>query len=731
MASLRELGLWGNRLAGAIPSELRRLISLEYLALGRNRLSGALPPELGDLVHLERLYLAYNRLTGAIPPELGRLANLRELDLSYNHVTDAIPPALGNLANLRELDLSYNHVTDAIPPALGNLANLESLQLAFNVELSGLLPLPLQSPLAEVDLHFTQVCAPPSDAAFEAWAATATFHGSGLTCGSPAPAVSAIDVAIFYTPAARRAAGGTAAIEAEIDLMVAETNQAYRDSGVHQRVVLAAREEVQYTEADSVHTDVRRLADPSDGHLDEVHTIRDRVGADLVHLVAGPGPICGVAADIASRADTAFGLTRRYCGGIVFAHEMGHNMGLQHDRHVACGYSCSNWPAPYSHGYVNQRSFATGAPQSLRWVTIMAYRDQCLAEGFDCETVLRFSNPTQTWNGDPLGVPGDLPSDRVDGPSDAVRLLNNSRHVMASFRDAPANRPPQPDGRLPDRMLEAGPVVVELAGAFWDPDGDVLTFGATSSEPSVVAVSVSGSMVTVTAVSAGTSTVTVTATDAGGSNTTATQAFTVAVPASNRPPEAVGALPDVRLRGLSATLDVDVSPAFDDPDGDALIYAVSSSAPHVVAARASGARVTLTAVSMGTATIEVTATDPDGLTAAQSFGVRVTVPFTDDPIRPGETPVRAIHFAELRTRIDILLGEAGLAPFGWTDPVLRAGVTPVKLTHLLDLRSALAAAYLAAGRSAPVWTDPAPVEGTTPIRAAHLMELRAAVMALE
>ena len=109
----------------------------------------------------------------------------------------------------------------------------------------------------------------------------------------------------------------------------------------------------------------------------------------------------------------------------------------------------------------------------------------------------------------------------------------------------------------------------------------------------------------------------------------------------------------------------------------------------------------------------------------------MAAPFTDDPIQPGVTPVRAVHFTELRVRVDALRAAAGLARFDWTDPVLRAGATPVRLAHLLELREALGAAYAAAGRAAPRWTDPAPTGGATPIRAAHLTELRAAVVGLE
>ena len=105
--------------------------------------------------------------------------------------------------------------------------------------------------------------------------------------------------------------------------------------------------------------------------------------------------------------------------------------------------------------------------------------------------------------------------------------------------------------------------------------------------------------------------------------------------------------------------------------------------------------------------------------------------FKDDPIRPGVTPVRGVHFEELRTRINALRNTAGLGPFSYTDPVLRAGVTPVRLVHLLELRAALADAYRVAGRAAPSWTDSTPAAWATPIRAVHLTELRAGVIALE
>ena len=148
----------------------------------------------------------------------------------------------------------------------------------------------------------------------------------------------------------------------------------------------------------------------------------------------------------------------------------------------------------------------------------------------------------------------------------------------------------------------------------------------------------------------------------------------------------------------------------------------------------SGSTVTLTPVAVGTATVAVTARDSRGHSATQSIAVAVEVAsrtaFTDDPLVPGVTPVRAVHFRELRARIDVLRTVAGLSAFVWTDAVLRPGVTPVRRVHLTELRTALDAAYAAAGRPSPGYPEAVAV-GTTPIRARHITELRAAVVVLE
>ena len=622
LSSLEGLDLSSNALTGPVPGELGSLGRLRLLYLDDNDLSGWIPDELGNLSNLEWLDLSSNALTGPVPAWLGNLGRLRLLFLRGNELSGGVPGELGSLASLEWLDLSLNDLTGLVPGELGRLTNLQWLSMSHNWVLSGPLPPPRLFPrLEHMNIMATRAC---GSAAWGDRAEPVEFLGR--VCGEANTAVT-VDVAVVYTPAAREALGGAAAVAALVDLGIAEINQALAASEVRHRLRLVERSEVTYDETGESRVDLTRLVLSSDGHLDEVHALRDRVGADIVSLMVGESEFCDSAG-----WGLAFALTRRGCG---FSHLLGHILGLGHDRYAL--HDEGSGAAHPGYGYVNPSGLTAGAAPARRWRTLMAEPGQCSDAGVVCPALLRFSNARQTWNGDPLGVPYGAGGSGL-GPADAAAVLAVTGPAVARLRDRP--------------------------------------------------------------------------------------------PGANRPPAAAGTLPDLRLR-LPGALDVDVSAAFVDPDGDALTYTVSSSAPDVVTVLAAGARVALTAAAPGRAVIVVRATDPDGLSAAQTFAVRVTAPFTDDPIRPGVTPVRAVHFMELRARIDILRREAGLARFRWTDPELRAGVTPVRLAHLLELRTALAAAYAAAGRVEPRWTDAAPVPGVTPIRLVHLMELRDAVVALE
>ncbi|WP_423927927.1 Ig-like domain-containing protein [Candidatus Palauibacter sp.] len=182
------------------------------------------------------------------------------------------------------------------------------------------------------------------------------------------------------------------------------------------------------------------------------------------------------------------------------------------------------------------------------------------------------------------------------------------------------NRAPEAVDAIPAQTVFAGQTAsVDASIYFRDPDGDPLTYTATSSNPEVATATVAAAMITIRAVASGVAVVTVSASDPDGG--AARQTVQVTVP--NRAPEAVGAIPE-RTLSVGETGTVDVSSYFSDPDGDTLSYTAASSNAGVAEASVSGSSVVITALARGVVTVTVTAHDPRGLAAQQRF--QLTVP---------------------------------------------------------------------------------------------------------
>ena len=211
------------------------------------------------------------------------------------------------------------------------------------------------------------------------------------------------------------------------------------------------------------------------------------------------------------------------------------------------------------------------------------------------------------------------------------------RATLATDRLGVANRPPELVDMLPPLTLgvDGAAVTVEVSGAFRDPDGDRLTYGATSSSPAVAMVAVAGSVVTVTPVSEGTASVMVAATDTSGLS--ASQPFGVTVSR--------------------------FAPFTDDPlqAGVTTIKAVH-----------------LTELRMRIDSLRREA-------GQQAFS------WTDSVLRPGVTPVRRVHLLELREALTAAYVAAGRPAPRWTDPAPVAGTTPIRATHVTELRAAVLA----------------------------------------
>ena len=120
MINLRRMILSGNQLTGTIPPELGGLSSLEALYLSYNYLSGNIPSALGSASLLREMRLSNNQLTGEIPPELGLLRNLEHLELFYNDLSGGLPLALTALSKLEELYLSGTEICASSDKELQN-----------------------------------------------------------------------------------------------------------------------------------------------------------------------------------------------------------------------------------------------------------------------------------------------------------------------------------------------------------------------------------------------------------------------------------------------------------------------------------------------------------------------------------------------------------------------------------------------------------------------------------
>ncbi len=229
---------------------------------------------------------------------------------------------------------------------------------------------------------------------------------------------SIVDVMIVYTPAARIAQGGVTAMESLINLAITETNTAYANSGVIQRLRLVHTAEVSLTETPGDggwSTDLNRLTNTSDGYIDNVHTLRETYKPDLVslfgHGYSGWGN-CGVAWLMAGNnpgfAANAFSVVDRTCatGYYSFGHEIGHNQGLNHARVDPVGTGAYSYS--YGHKWPGYRS-------------VMAYSPGT--------RVQHFSNPNVSHSGYPTGIIETAPDSAHNTLS-----LNNTRVTVANWR---------------------------------------------------------------------------------------------------------------------------------------------------------------------------------------------------------------------------------------------------------------------------------------------------------
>ncbi|MCB9026623.1 MAG: hypothetical protein H6625_09925 [Bdellovibrionaceae bacterium] len=228
-----------------------------------------------------------------------------------------------------------------------------------------------------------------------------------------------IDVLVVYTDdVAAASTDPEAVIESHMDY----TNQALEDSCANYRMRIVHQAQVNYTESASAVADLNCVTTP--GHADcagndlsIVPTLRATHGADLVQFVTNTSDYCGLAWVGAEPFTANYGYSQKLflCAGATMAHELGHNMGLGHDRYQTGFGPRDSSTYGAGHGYVDLVNYTR---------TIMSYDDQCTALGVSCLRVGIYSNPKIRKQGQ---AQGDF------GFTDATSRINETYKSVANF----------------------------------------------------------------------------------------------------------------------------------------------------------------------------------------------------------------------------------------------------------------------------------------------------------
>ncbi|MFJ9887013.1 M12 family metallo-peptidase [Streptomyces sp. NPDC091287] len=264
------------------------------------------------------------------------------------------------------------------------------------------------------------LCAASADA--PATAGTATRPAAGAA--RAAAACPVVDVLAVYTPKAAKRVGGERRVPSSAQRIATRMNRSLAAGGL----CGAIRVVHPYTANDYEGPEEFRAAhailkDHSAGLGRQVHEQRARYGADLVTLVVDREERGGGTADYTPVLD---GSTDEYAYAVVevdgirldsASHEIGHNLGLAHDRTTLAGNTDGSMSVsrnrPYNTGWITEDG---------NHYTIMAYRSAC---GDHCRRISRFSSSTETWKGRRLG----------DAVNDGVRVLRETMPIVAGYRD--------------------------------------------------------------------------------------------------------------------------------------------------------------------------------------------------------------------------------------------------------------------------------------------------------
>ncbi|MFH9138100.1 M12 family metallo-peptidase [Streptomyces sp. NPDC017524] len=261
--------------------------------------------------------------------------------------------------------------------------------------------------------------AAPAEAPAATGAATRPAAGASRAAACPV-----VDVLAVFTPKAAKRAGGEHRVPSSAQEIATRMNRSLAAGGLCGAIrVVHPYTATDYAGSEEFHAAHSTLKDHSVGLGRQVHEQRARYGADLVTLVVDREERGGGTADYTPVLD---GSTDEYAYAVVevdgirlhsASHEIGHNLGLAHDRTTLAGNTDGSMSVsrnrPYNTGWITEDG---------NHYTIMAYRSAC---GDHCRRISRFSSATETWKGHRLG----------DADNDGVRVLRETMPIVAGYRD--------------------------------------------------------------------------------------------------------------------------------------------------------------------------------------------------------------------------------------------------------------------------------------------------------
>src|SRR5262249_17995492 len=218
--------------------------------------------------------------------------------------------------------------------------------------------------------------------------------------GQQPKTIGPIRIMFLYTKAV---AAGAPNIRADIELLMQQLRTAFAapqlGGNFSVTMELAHAQEVNFTESESMDKDLERLSDPRDSLFRPIHALRDTHKADIVHMLikAKPTDGCGIGwLNDGLRPEQAFSVSDYQCALQNFSavHEIGHNMGMAHDRFVE--RDAKPGPDQFNFGFV-------ALEQGTR--SLMAYNNQCAQQNKNCTRLLQLSSPNVKVGGIPYGNP--------------------------------------------------------------------------------------------------------------------------------------------------------------------------------------------------------------------------------------------------------------------------------------------------------------------------------------